>query len=156
MNKQGTARSGRKFGAFVLSSVAIVAASATAIAGEPVNNNYPKVNNLPNGDMQILGGYGGNAVTGSISTSTDKDYIFLGCATNTVIGAVTLSGLSADLDIFVYDFAAGQVGSSAAGGSSDEYILDLNLSVNTSALVVEIRGWNSATSNYTLNLSCVP
>jgi hypothetical protein len=138
-------------------TIALLALSATAIASEPLNNNFPRgANGIANGDMQVLGGYGSNQLTGGISSSTDTDYIFLGCSSHSIISSVVLSGLTADLDLYIYDVNGSSITSSRLGGTSTEWItgLDSGPSAYTSALVAQIVGYNFATSNYTLTVNC--
>jgi hypothetical protein len=145
-----------KKGFSAIASLAIIAVSATALASEPINNTIPKVNNLPNGDMQVLGGFGSNQVNGAI-TASDTDFIFLGCSSHSVIDSVVLSNLTADLDLYIFDISGPQVASSAAGGSTTEFITGLGNPSGpyTSALIAKVVGFSGATSNYKLTVNCL-
>lgn len=98
-----------------------------------------------------LNSSGQGSVSGAVGYSADSDDYFRLVAPWSANATITLSGLSADLDLRLYDSAGAQLGSSAAGGTSSDSITYALTSGTT--YFVRVDPYTSASSNYALSVS---
>lgn len=99
----------------------------------------------------------GTAVSAAISPSGDVDYYKV-TTTATSNFSITLTNLPGDYDLYFYNSAGTQIGSSTAGGSSNESITLNNQAAGT--YYVRVIGYNGANSstvcyNLTVNATAV-
>ena len=95
----------------------------------------------------------GTSYNKEIDSSTDVDYFkFTTSSAGTI--TVSLTGLTANLDVKLYDSSQSLLNSSANSGTSSEEII--YPASNSGTFYVKVYGYNSATSNYTLTVDFSP
>lgn len=117
--------------------------NATPTGANPVCTNSFEPNESLSSAQVISTGID---IKGQIANATDKDYLkFTTTSTGNV--DVRLSGLPADYDLKLYNASAVIIGSSSAGGTSQETIYINNLAAGT--YTVYIYGYSGASSTTT-------
>lgn len=110
------------------------------IANETNGNSFPTATPISIGETY----------SGEIDSAADVD-IFVITTNSSGTMVLTLTDLSDDLDIYLYDSEENELGDSSGSGSSNERI-EVQLS-NAGEYYIGIESWNGATSSYNLKVT---
>ncbi|MBH9552521.1 S8 family peptidase [Inhella gelatinilytica] len=94
----------------------------------------------------------GITVNGSLSSTTDTDYFRVNLPAGKTLTSV-LNGGTKDYDLYVYNSAGTQIGSSTNGAGSTDTVSVTNTGTTTIARYVRVKYYSGGTGTYTLKLT---
>jgi len=156
---------GRSLGAILVT--AIVGGAPVAIASEPGNNTFTPSSVALTGDWEVMvdsgSGHSFGVKSGSLSSTTDVDYILVTCGSQDRqhIETIQLGGdstaanqpLPGDFDIYLYDLDSNSAFASGTLGGTSAESIDLTSS-HRNTVVAKVVWFAGSVGTYYLRPTC--
>jgi hypothetical protein len=134
-----------------------MALSHTGLAAEPMDNAAPwKWSSLYGNTTLYVSTNAMGTGSDGINSSSDVDYLVMACTTGArhrpvSLVAINFTHAQGDLDMAVYDLQGNYLAGSQ--GVTDRELVDIG-AFGEQVVVLKVYGYNGATGNYGVSLSC--